>query len=164
MDDSEVFIVFKLPGLCCSSSKRIINIFQLSPLMINKHKTMESFYIFIWKFCSQTALCFERKIKTKIKFWIFVLICCTWNTVNTNGRMNFFFWYCLNTTVKQIQRLQHWYSKCSSKEICLSAQNNQARHAPPHVSIITGKILITITRFARYHLLFASTSTFMTNS
>ena len=34
-------------------------------------------------------------------------------------------------------------------------------HSPPHVSAITGNILITIKRFAHYHLL-ASNSTFTT--
>ena len=37
-------------------------------------------------------------------------------------------------------------------------------HSPPHVFVITGNILITIIRFARYHLLLASNSTFMTDS
>ena len=35
-------------------------------------------------------------------------------------------------------------------------------HSPSHVSIITGNILITI--FARYHILFASSSTFTTDT
>ena len=35
-------------------------------------------------------------------------------------------------------------------------------HSPPHVSVITGNILITIIRFTRHHLL-ASNSTFMTD-
>ena len=34
----------------------------------------------------------------------------------------------------------------------------------PHVSVITGNILITIIRFARYHFLLASSSTFITDS
>ena len=38
-------------------------------------------------------------------------------------------------------------------------------HSPPHVSVIAGNILITIIRFASYHLLLlASNSTFMTDS
>ena len=37
-------------------------------------------------------------------------------------------------------------------------------HSPPHVSAITGNILITIIRFALYHLPLASNSTFMTDS
>ena len=37
-------------------------------------------------------------------------------------------------------------------------------HSAPHVSVITGNILITTTRFDRYHLLLASNSTFMTDS
>ena len=41
MNDSEVLIVFKLPKLFRSYSKRIINIFQLSQLMILLQ--MESF-------------------------------------------------------------------------------------------------------------------------
>ena len=41
--------------------------------------------------------------------------------------------------------------------------NEDIYHSPPHVSVITGNILITIIRFARYHLL-ASNSTFMTDS
>ena len=36
--------------------------------------------------------------------------------------------------------------------------------SPPHVSVITGNILITIIRFTRYHLLLASSNTFMTDS
>ena len=35
---------------------------------------------------------------------------------------------------------------------------------PPHFSVITGNILITIIRFGRYHLLLASNSTFMNDS
>ena len=37
-------------------------------------------------------------------------------------------------------------------------------HSPPHVSIITGNILMTIIRFSRYHLLLTSNSTFMADS
>ena len=36
--------------------------------------------------------------------------------------------------------------------------------SPPHISVITGNILITTIRFARYHLLLASNSFFMTDS
>ena len=36
--------------------------------------------------------------------------------------------------------------------------------SPSYVSVITGNILITIARFACYHLLLASNSTFMTDS
>ena len=36
--------------------------------------------------------------------------------------------------------------------------------SPPHVSVTTGNILITIIRFAHYHVLLASNSTFMTDS
>ena len=37
-------------------------------------------------------------------------------------------------------------------------------HSPPHVSVITGNILIMMTRFAHYYLLLASNSTLMTDS
>ena len=37
-------------------------------------------------------------------------------------------------------------------------------HSPPHVSVTTGNILITIIRFAPYHLLLSSNRTFMTDS
>ena len=37
-------------------------------------------------------------------------------------------------------------------------------HSPPHVSVITGNILITIIRFARYYILLTSDSTFITDS
>ena len=37
-------------------------------------------------------------------------------------------------------------------------------HSPPHVSSIARNIPITIIRFARYHLLLAYNSTFMTDS
>ena len=37
-------------------------------------------------------------------------------------------------------------------------------HSPPHVSVITGNILITKMRLASYHLLLASSSTVMTDS
>ena len=37
-------------------------------------------------------------------------------------------------------------------------------HSLPHVSVITVNILITIIRFARYHLLLASSRTFITDS
>ena len=47
LNDSEVLIVFKLPELSRSCSKRIINIFQLSQLMF--WLPMESFEAFIWK-------------------------------------------------------------------------------------------------------------------
>ena len=88
----------------------------------------------------------------------------------------------------RIQQLQHWHSKCNSTEICLAALNRGGKlkvrfhlpaiqlfistweksydHiylSPPHVSIITGNILITITRFACCDLLLASNSTFMTH-
>ena len=41
--------------------------------------------------------CFERKIKKEIKLNSehFILTCFTWNTVNTNWRIKYFFWYCL---------------------------------------------------------------------
>ena len=35
---------------------------------------------------------------------------------------------------------------------------------PPHVSVITGNILVMLIRFSRYHFLLASNSTFMTDS
>ena len=37
-------------------------------------------------------------------------------------------------------------------------------HTPLHVPVITGNIIITLIRFACYHLLLASSSTFMTDS
>ena len=37
-------------------------------------------------------------------------------------------------------------------------------HSPPHVSFVTNSILMTMLRFARYHLLLTSSSTFMTDS
>ena len=37
-------------------------------------------------------------------------------------------------------------------------------HAPPHISVIKGNILITIIRFTHYHLLLASNTTVMTDS
>ena len=37
-------------------------------------------------------------------------------------------------------------------------------HSPPRVSIITRKILIMIIRFARYHFLLGSNSTFVSDS
>ena len=46
-NDSEVLIIFKLPELTLSCSKLIVNIFQLSQLMIKL--PMDSFYIFIWR-------------------------------------------------------------------------------------------------------------------
>ena len=45
---------------------------------------------------------FERKTKSEIKlnsehlFWT----CYTWNTVNTNWRMKYLFWYCLKASVR----------------------------------------------------------------
>ena len=38
--------------------------------------------------------------------------------INTIWRMQYFFWYCLNTTV-----CEYWHSKCISTEICLAALN-----------------------------------------
>ena len=90
----------------------------------------------------------------------------------------------------QIQQLQLWYSKSISNEKLTFNQNAIAvsltffqfsfsynpafyfnmgkklwRHnySLPHVSVIAGNILITIVRFACYHLLLASNSTFMTD-
>ena len=37
-------------------------------------------------------------------------------------------------------------------------------HSLPHVSVITGNILITIIKFSRYHVHLAPSSTFMTDS
>ena len=37
-------------------------------------------------------------------------------------------------------------------------------NSPPHVSVITGNILITRIKFARYHLLLATNSTFLADS
>ena len=54
--------------------------------------------------------CFERKIKSEFKLNTehllhqlvnLTLTCYTWNTVTTNWRMNYFSWYCLNTTVRK---------------------------------------------------------------
>ena len=86
--------------------------------------------------------------------------------INTIWRMQYFFRYCLNTTV-----CKYWHSKCISTEICLAALNVGGKlkvrfHlpakqlfiltweksydyiylSPPHVSIITGNILKTIIR------------------
>ena len=71
-------------------------------------------------------MCFQRKVKSEIKFWTFVLTCYTWNTVKTNWRMKYFFWYCLNTTVhkfnnsnigtvNEIQKNLSIYTKWASK-------------------------------------------------
>ena len=38
-----------------------------------------------------------------MKFWTVALTCYTWNTVNANWRMEYFFWYCLNTTVRKFK-------------------------------------------------------------
>ena len=38
------------------------------------------------------------------------------------------------------------------------------RHAPSHISVITGNIPITVIRFARYHPLLPASSTFITDS
>ena len=97
---NDILIVFKLPEFSRSCSKQIGNIFQLSQPMIKL--PMESFEIFIRKLFIKTLLWFERNVKRKLnKFWTFVLTCYTWNTVNTNSRMKYFFWYCINTTVRK---------------------------------------------------------------
>ena len=52
-------------------------------------------------------------------------------------------------------------------QLCLSTWKKSYEdvyHSPPHVSVITANILIAIIRFARYHLLPASNSTFMNDS
>ena len=150
-------------------------------------------------------MCFENKI-WKAKLNQILSIC--FNLLHlkyskTKLENEIYFLILLKYNSRQIQQLQHWYSKCTSKEFCLSAWNGRANvkvnfnqnaiavslfllelsfaynpafyfnmgknyeeiyHFPPHVSVITGKILITITWFVCYHLLFVSNSTFMTDS
>ena len=65
---------------------------------------MERFWIFIWKifkkvlFIKSFAFWNKRKKQTFRKF---VFTCYTWNIVNTNWRMKYFVWYCLNTIVRK---------------------------------------------------------------
>ena len=65
---------------------------------------MESFWIFIWKILKKVlfikSLAFWNKRK-KQTFRKFVFTCYTWNIVNTNWRMKYFVWYCLNTIVRK---------------------------------------------------------------
>ena len=130
MRDSEVLVVFKLTEILRSCSKRIINIFHLSQLMIKL--PMESFYIFIWimlkniLFIKILLFWEKKKSEIKFKFWTFDLTCHIWNTVNTNWRMKYFFLILAKYNRVQIQQLQHWYNKCNSKEICQSARNGRA--------------------------------------
>ena len=141
-------------------------------------------------------MCFGQRIKNKCK-----LNCYTWNTVNTNLRAKYFFWYCLNTTVRKFNNSEmgavnaiqkkfvytkwarklkaHFYLKryCSKfiftqGFICLQSSFyfnwekslDDIYHSPPNVYVITGNILITLKRFAPYHLLLVSNSTFMTDA
>ena len=124
------------------------------------------------------------------------MTCSIWNAANANWRMKYFFWYCLNTTVRRLHNsnisavnaIPKWGEqiKISLLIKTLFALNlfllrfsfayypafyfnmrksyKDISHSPLHDSVITENILITIVRFARYHLLLASNNTFMTDS
>ena len=88
-----MLIVFKLPELLRSCSKRIMNIQYFNYLK---------------------SLCFERKIKRKLKY----------SKYQMGNEIFFLILPKYNST--QIQQLKHWYSKCNSKVICLSTWHGQA--------------------------------------
>ena len=50
------------------------------------------------------SLVFGKKNKKRIEFWTFHLTWNIWNIVNINLRMKYFFWYCLNTTVRKFNK------------------------------------------------------------
>ena len=64
------------------------------------------------------SLVFWKKNKNRIyiKFWTFVLSCYTWNAVNTNWRMKYFFVVFLKYSSTKFQQHQHWYSKTIQKK------------------------------------------------
>ena len=110
-----------------------------------------------------------------------VLTCYTWNTVlNTTVRKfnnsnicavnavqkKFVFCTKLVNKLKVHFWLKHYCSRfiLTSAFICQQSSFLFQDNSTPHVSVITGNILITMIRFSRYHLLLASNSTFMTDS
>ena len=59
---------------------------------------MESFQIFIWKAYSR-KFCSERKLESEMKWNFEHLFELATLEINAIWRMQYFFWYCLNTTV-----------------------------------------------------------------
>ena len=122
---NDILIVFKLPNFSRSCSKRIGNIFQLSQPMIKL--PMESFEIFIRKLFIKTllikSLVIWKKRKNEIKQILnvcFNMLHLKYSKYKFDNEIFFLILHKYNST--QIQQLQHWYSKCNSKENCLSAR------------------------------------------
>ena len=100
--------------------------------------------------------------------------------------MKYFFWYGLNTivhkfnnsnigTVNAVQKkfvylhqslflLQFSFANKPAFYYKMGKSYDDIYHSPPHVSVFTGNMLITIMRFAHYHLPLAYNSSVMIDS
>ena len=122
-----------------------------------------------------------------IIFWTFLLTCYTWNKYKLENEISFL--TLGKTTECEFGNFNSKCSKSNSKEICLAAQNGRTNlkfafinkhymqililtgknlwrrhHSPVHISVITENILLTIIRYARYHLLLVSNRIYVTDS
>ena len=79
-----------------------------------------------------------------MKFWTFAWTSNTWNKCNVEKAIFFL----ILPKYNSVRSLQHWYSKCNSKGICLAAQNGRPNWKFAFINAIAVSLLLLHLSFA----------------